>query len=360
MQGCIRVNAVGDIMFGDFPLTMGLGVRSKIEYNNADLFANVHHILQDCDICFGNLESVISDHGKIERNLISCQMRGKPTSAKMLANAGFTVMSVANNHAMQHGKEAFIDTCNLISKEGISPLGLLDKCNNSVPVTKVINGLKVTMLGYSLRPEKYNQAVLYSQPAISQIIDDIKKYKAESDVIILSIHWGDEFIKMPSQEQIKAAHEFVDAGVSLVIGHHSHILQGIENYQNAVIAYSLGNFVFDFWQDKYKRTCILKCELTKSGVNKYQIIPLCISNNYSLSEPNAQLRENILNNMFKLSSKPYTRYVKSIWYGLIYKVKVKILLLINKLENRVYFIINLPNYQPWVIRQSITRFIFKR
>jgi hypothetical protein len=85
---------------------------------------------------------------------------------------------------------------------------------------------------------------------------------SNAPVKIVSIHWGDEYSHYPSPEQIELAHRLVDHGACLVLGHHPHVVQGVESYRNAVIAYSLGNFIFDMdWSERTRSSILLKAEI---------------------------------------------------------------------------------------------------
>ena len=276
----INLTAVGDIMLGDFPLTLGFGVKSRLNANEKnDIFFDVQEELENSDICFANLETVLSNVGLVREDIKSEQMRGDGKFIKILKNAGFNILSIANNHIMQHGSEAFNQTVDTVCESGIDVVGLADN-NRSVPKFISSNGLKICFLSYSLRPEKYNRDPLYSQFNKSDVVEDINRNKKKSDLLVLSLHWGDEFVKYPSSEQIELAHDLIDSGVDLILGHHSHMIQGIEKYKLGVIVYSLGNFVFDFWQNKFRETIIFKCKMVKGGIDSYEIIPVKISKLY--------------------------------------------------------------------------------
>lgn len=361
MKNKIKINAVGDVMLGDFPLTLGFGVKSSILKNTANgVFDEVKHVLKDCDICFGNLEAVLSDNGLKDNDITSGQMRGKPCFVEILKEAGFNVMSLANNHAMQHGSEAFIETRDVAARYGVSPVGVLGVDGRVIPHFVDVNGMRVCFLGYSLRPEKYNFPALYAQAKSDEIVDEIKIYKKICNVVILSLHWGDEFVGIPSPEQICNARSFVDAGASLVIGHHSHTIQGIEKYKNGLIAYSLGNFVFDFWQKKMRKTLILHCELSNDGVESFYISTVMIDKNFHPIILDGAESKKIVSLVDRLSLKIKKINTSSFLQKIKYKFAVKIVLMINKIENRVYFVRNLFKYEPWVVTQSFRNFLIAR
>lgn len=361
MKDKIRLKAVGDVMLGDFPLALGFGVRSSILANrDGHLFDKIKHALKECDICFGNLEAVLSDYGLKNNDIRSVQMRGKPSFVEMLKDAGFNVLSLANNHAMQHGSEAFIETKDVVMQAGIAPVGVLGVNSRVVPHFIDVNGIRVCFLAYSLRPEKYSSRILYAQSDPTEISQDIKVNKEISDIVVLSLHWGDEFVQIPSQEQMRNAHSFVDAGASLVIGHHSHVIQGIERYKNGLIAYSLGNFVFDFWQKKMKKTLILNCELSKSGVDSFSITTAYIDEGFCPVVLSGNESNKLYLKIDSLSMKIKKIDTNCDKQKIKYIIIVKTALIINKLENRVYFIVNLFKYERWIVLQSLSSFIKSR
>ena len=361
MNTTIRLNAVGDVMLGDFPLTLGFGVRSSIlKSNDSNIFNGVKHILRNCDICFGNLETVLSDKDLQQDNIRSVQMRGNPASVGMLKDAGFNVMSVANNHAMQHGPEAFTETIEMLDQGGIVPVGLARENGRVAPHFMKVKGIMVSFLAYSLRPEKYSSQILYAKSNFSEIVEDIKSCKKESDLVILSLHWGDEFVQVPSPAQIQVAHSFVDAGVSLLVGHHPHIMQGIEKYKNSVIAYSLGNFVFDFWQNRMRKTIILQCELSRNGIKSCEYTAAYIKRNYCPEIMNEKQSYDMSIMMKKLSNKIMITDAGSYCSQIKYDLNVKAALMFNKFENRLYFMRNILRYKKWVVSQSLKGFVKAR
>ncbi|MXS79188.1 CapA family protein, partial [Nitrosomonas sp. JL21] len=250
--------AVGDISLGDSPLTLGFGVRGAFEKKRFGLFNDdIRRVFKSADLCFGNLETVVSDKNYNYSDLVSAQMRGGSNMAKLLADSGISVLSVANNHMMQHGPIAFEETVSLLNFLNISPVGVADEDGRVIAYMREVNGKVFCFLGYSMRAEKYNKPVLYSKGSREMILTDIEQYKDSCDYLILSLHWGDEFVDFPSPVQVSIAHEFINAGAKIIIGHHPHVVQGVEKYNGGVIAYSLGNFVFDFWQKRLRESMIL-------------------------------------------------------------------------------------------------------
>lgn len=357
----VSIAAVGDVMLGDRPLMVGLGVRSCIENSNSyDPFSEVGAYLKKQDIVFGNLESVISDDGINEYNYKSVQMRGASASVKLLKNAGFNIMSVANNHLMQHGDGAFFETIDLLKENGIDPLGCVDSYGKSIPKYKNIKGMILCFVGFSLRPEKYALKAKYAQGEFIEILKCVKEYKKKCDFLVLSLHWGDEYVFWPSKEQIRQARLLVDQGASLILGHHPHVVQGIEIYNNSIIAYSLGNFVFDVWQKRLRQTFILVIKLKKNLIPGFLRIPVCIDHKFRPKFVCKKVAQDFNKKFIKLD-----RMIEEYPYSLIpgcdgYREYVKYHEIKNKIENRLLFLRSVHKYQSWVRRQSFLGFIEDR
>jgi poly-gamma-glutamate synthesis protein (capsule biosynthesis protein) len=144
------------------------------------------------------------------------------------------------------------------------------------------NGLKTGFLGYSLRPRQYfTEEPLYAEGERERIVEDVRRTRAVADAVVVSLHWGDEFIDRPSPDEIDIAHAVMDAGADLIIGHHPHVLRGVERYGRGYIVYSLGNFVCDMiWDEPLRETAIVQCRLTAEGVKDFSLIPVRINDDY--------------------------------------------------------------------------------
>ena len=275
----VRLVAVGDIMFGDSPQVFGFGVASMIRSHGPQHpFRHVRQMLRDAEVVVGNLETVIAT-APPESAFADRVYRGHPGSVDGLADAGFDVVSVCTNHMMQHGQSAFEECVGLLSAHGLEVVGA--ECPaHAVTNLSVLerNGLRLGFLGYNFRPIQYFTAPpAWRAPDAELIAADLARVRDSVDVLIVSLHWGDEFIEHPAPAQVALAHQLVDAGADVILGHHPHIVQGVERYRGAVIAYSLGNFIYDQWQERLRRSCMLR--LTIRGARDIDCIlePLLIN-----------------------------------------------------------------------------------
>jgi poly-gamma-glutamate synthesis protein (capsule biosynthesis protein) len=240
----ITLFAVGDIM-------LDRGVRYMVKkQGGGDFkfpFLKIADYLQKADILFGNLESVISDKGVKVGSIYS--FRAEPEAIGGLTYAGFDVVSVANNHIFDYGRKAMEDSFRRLKEAGISYAGGgFNEKEVREGITKTVKGVKITFLAYTNKGSKYWQATK-NRSGIGwldeRIKGDIKKAKEKSDLVIVSLHWGEEYHRRPNKEQEYFGRLAIDSGADLVIGSHPHVVQPVEKYKNGWIAYSLGNFVFD-------------------------------------------------------------------------------------------------------------------
>ncbi len=276
--------AVGDIMLGDSATSVGFGFHSRYPRDANGAFAAVAPLIEHAEIAVGNLECLLAPAPPGVSRYRGDQMRGDPEYAANLKRCGFTALSVANNHAMQHGKSAFDSTVRALQSAGISCLGLRGSdgwC--AAPVTQTTrSGLRVGLLGYSWRPRQYDPSEpQYAEGDADAAANDVRRLRRETDAVIVSLHWGEEFLGSPSVKEIADARRIVDAGASVVVGHHPHVLRPIERYGSGVICYSLGNFVSDMvWDEALRTGGVLRCRLSREGPQDVKVTTVRIDDSY--------------------------------------------------------------------------------
>lgn len=285
MSTSLRLIAVGDISLGDHPLCPGFGIRSALSHG-LNPFVKIKNIFTDADIVFGNLETVLSDHGLNRNSLSSWEMRGSPLTAYLLKEAGFTVLNIANNHIMQHGEVAFNETVNILNKLHISIIGLRDEASEGSKST--ILGTpdhRVGFLAYAFEfVHSDGPEIPYAFGPAHDIKQEIQILRSKVRTLVVSCHWGLEFISRPSPITIMLARKLIDWGADIVIGHHPHVLQGVEYYRNGIIAYSLGNFLFDtLWNANLRNSSIFIFDINGDKIN-LEMIPIWISDSYILEK----------------------------------------------------------------------------
>ena len=236
---------VGDMMFDR-------NIRKNIAAAEDPLlpFALIKDEIKKADVAFGNLEGPISDGGKRQGSMYS--FRFEPVGTiNALTDAGFDVVSIANNHIWDYGREAALDTMKYLGDAGVSYVGFgknFDEANT--PVVKTVGDTRIAYLGYT----EFYSRTLYADDRLglsdfdeANMVKRIQEIKSSgfADIVIVSMHWGEEYQTTSNAQQRRLAHILVDAGADLIVGHHPHVAQEIEEYRGATIAYSLGNFVFD-------------------------------------------------------------------------------------------------------------------
>jgi capsule synthesis protein PGA_cap len=260
-----RVVAVGDLQLGDSPTSVGFGFRSR--YTAADLggaLDALRPLLHEGDIVFGNLEAPLSSSNLIANSWASRQLRGDPEYAPVLRSAGFTVMNVANNHAVQHGVDAFNDSVGALRAAGIVPCGIRGSgAWASEPVTLTAGSARVGLLAYCLRPRQYGpEEPPYAEGSPAAIRADIARLRQATDAVLVSLHWGEEFVSLPSVAETELGRSLIDAGASMIIGHHPHVTRPVERYGGGLIAYSLGNCVGDMvWYAPFRRGAVVSADI---------------------------------------------------------------------------------------------------
>ncbi len=284
-KGGVEVSliAAGDVMIGghvkEFTDQFGF------EYP----FETTKDILQSADLTFCNLEGPIAKKG-IKEEGKEFTFKTDPKAAEGLAKAGFDVVSLANNHIMDFGADALFETFEHLEKNNIKGIGAgKDLSASRKPALFEANGIKIAFLAYAFTfPLHFyaEQDKPGSAPGVPEFIEkDIKKAKQKNDVVIVSFHWGAELMTEPKEYQINMGHNAIDWGASIVLGHHPHVLQGIEQYKNGLIAYSLGNFAFGSYSKNVKDGMMLSIKFNKAGVSEAKIIPISVYNIDVLFQP---------------------------------------------------------------------------
>jgi len=294
--------AVGDIMLGDSTLCIGHGVGAKIKARGVTFpFLHVADVLRKGDIVFGNLEAVLSNNGMDKKYLNSVAMRAMPEAVAGLNYAGFSVLSLANNHILEHGSHSLLETAQVLAQHNIKYSGV-DTPSSKARRPLMVNakGIKIAFLSYCLVPDK---TAYISINGHDEICHDVRKAKSQADIVVVSLHWGSEYIERPAPWQVNLAHHIIDSGANVISGHHPHVLQGIESYNRGVIAYSLGNFVFDMnYIEETIYSVILECKLSKKGVDDFKLYPIIIGADYAPQPLLGGEGERLLTRLNRLSS----------------------------------------------------------
>ncbi len=272
-------------------------------------FGALAPLFQKAGVAFVNLEVPLSRGGRpqVEKILL----RGAPEMVNALTEARFDALSTANNHMLDYGDEALLDTLALLEERGLSYAGAgphLAAARRAAVIER--GGLKIGLLafssiiprGFSAGPGKpgINPLRVHTAyetwrdvneypgtlPKVSTWADpedlgrmkrDIRALKRRSDAVIVYHHWGTSMTHRIQDFQTEIAHASIDAGADLVLGGHAHVLQGVAFHKGVPIVYSMGNLIFDFhipfFTDSSKQAFLFGCDFTKKGVQDPHLIP---------------------------------------------------------------------------------------
>lgn len=232
----VILSAVGDSTIGtDTKFYHATSLPAMVQQNNNDpsyLFSNVAHIFEEDDITIANLETTFTNatQKRDKGHKVQYHFKGDPELANSLVSASIEGVNLANNHIYDYGQKGFDDTIDTLEKINVNYFGEGHKW-----ITEV-NGIKFGFLGY--------QGWVASESLLKAIKEDIENLKKEVEIVVVSFHWGIERATTPNEVQKTLAYYSIDNGADLIIGHHPHVIQGIEYYKGKYINYSLGNFCF--------------------------------------------------------------------------------------------------------------------
>jgi poly-gamma-glutamate synthesis protein (capsule biosynthesis protein) len=254
-------------------------------------FTFVADELRRADVTVGSLDSSLSDVSVPLQCSKSMNLIGPTRMVEGLQFAGFDVMTVATNHIKDCGQEgyecdnkAMFDTLETLTNAGIQPVGAGKSLNEArQPVIVERNGIRFAFLGISQIEERVwagentpGTAPL-AREYIEQVQADIAAAKKIADVVIVLPHWGVEYAAAPIDIQRAWAQDFINAGASLVIGNHPHIIQPIEVFSGKPVFYALGNFVFDQEQSFRRESIVVEVNFVGAQIESWRLRPVSIN-----------------------------------------------------------------------------------
>lgn len=244
-------------------------------------YLNIRNILRSGDLAFGNLECALSSRGAAIPGK-EFTFRGAPGVSRLLRDAGFDVFSVANNHSKDFGELAFLDTLTALKEAGVGASGGgRNEAEAFRPVVLNVKDKKVAFLSFSgvLPPGFWATSRSCGVASLRdgrKVLAAVKAARAQADIVVVSVHWGQELSIMPSKAQVTLGRQIIDAGAAVVLGHHPHVVQGFERYKGGLIAYSLGNFIFSPGNAKGRQSVILSTKISRNQVVEATVFPVYI------------------------------------------------------------------------------------
>jgi len=291
----LTIDFVGDVMLGG-------GVADVVRERGADaVFAEVRPWLDSADAVVGNLECVLSARGTPTTAKSAAAvadhrewlLRGDPRGAPALARAGFAAMTLANNHSLDYGPQAMDDTLAALRAAGIAATGAGDDLAQARrPAVFMRDGIRVAILGVSeilprgewatatrpgVAPGRGLAVTSIGPGFVREMARRVRAARARADVVVVFEHWGTELVSRPTPDQVRFAHAMIDAGAQLVVGAHPHVLGPLERYRGGLIAYSLGNFVFDTEPGVAARSAVLRVRFVGGRLVAWEALPVVIA-----------------------------------------------------------------------------------
>jgi poly-gamma-glutamate synthesis protein (capsule biosynthesis protein) len=243
--------AVGDIMFQGSQIKAAYDTKTKA-YNFDYSFKYIKDIIGGADIAVGNLECTLA--GPQKPYSTNKSFNTPDASAEALSAAGFDILCTANNHSNDRGRDGLIRTVQTIRQNGMVAVGTRADTNEKPYFIADVKGVKVGFGAYTFGSRNGDLLNLYStsnqakqMQAIGSVVDNMRAEGA--DIVIVFVHWGNEYQRSPAAFQIKFAQGLADAGVDIIVGSHPHVLQSVDILTSAktgkktFVAYSMGDFL---------------------------------------------------------------------------------------------------------------------
>ena len=294
----ILLSFTGDCILGtDEFFAWDTGLPAYYDLYGPEYFLkNVRSIFEEDDLTIVNMEGTLTEETtRVDKQFA---FKGNPEYVKILTSSSVEAANVANNHSHDYGEKSFQDTVQTLEENGIKTFGYDD-----VAVLEV-KGIRVGMFGIYELDDHLER--------IPQVKQDIAKLKDQNvDIIVAVFHWSNELVTVPDENQVTLAHLAIDEGADVVVGHHPHVVQGIDEYKRKTIAYSLGNFCFGgnthptemdtfIFQQKF----ILDGKRNITG-SEYKVIPCRVSSEttYNNYQPTPLMGEEAKETMDKIEER---------------------------------------------------------
>lgn len=254
---------------GDIMLDRNIG--EKIKSRGLDyLFARLekeNFDFKKYDLVSANLEGAVTNQGAHYPPVLANDFAFSPETVGNLKKYNFKIFNLANNHFSDQGERGMKESRVNLESQGFKYYGCADgQAGDCSYFVYEVNGLKIGFAGFSWVYRKFNEE------AAQKIIRDLKN---NTDAVIVNLHWGAEYNHIFNKAQAETARALVDAGADLIIGHHPHVVEGVEKYKNKLIFYSLGNFIFDqYFSRDTQEALAVEFNFTDSGQATARLLPL--------------------------------------------------------------------------------------
>jgi len=258
----VTLFAAGDIMLGRYVEAL----MDKNGYNYP--FEKISSLLESADYVVGNLEGpIVTNHTQTPTGSLSFSFSNKVAGA--LKDNYINLVTLANNHTLDRGTSGFQQTREYLSEAGVDTFGHPAEINEDFMFSKNLGGHGLRFIGFNVTRSDFNQ------DQALQLVSDVSS--DQNSIVIISLHWGNEYQTSSNQRQQDLAHALIDSGADLILGHHPHVTQELELYQDRLVVYSLGNFIFDqYFSEETQRGLLLGITLKENAI-EYLLFPITSS-----------------------------------------------------------------------------------
>lgn len=294
----IRLAFTGDLLLSDYVLEAykNGGITGILEQELLD-------IGKDADIFMGNEEFPFSQRGVAAEDK-QFTFRLPPDKVHIFQEMGLDIVSLANNHTLDFGTDALLDTLDTLDQAGIARVGAGRNLEEARRLkTMEVRGVTIGFLAASRVIPVYDWNATANTPGLfttydpTLLLEDIEAAKGVCDYLVVFVHWGEEKNNSPLAYQHTMGAQYIDAGADLVVGCHPHVLQGIEYYNGKPIVHSLGNYLFG---SSIPKTALLQVELTEEGAS-LSLVPCTSYNGYTQRITDPQKKKDFYEWMGELS-----------------------------------------------------------
>ena len=302
----IKFNAVGDII----PARHVAEIMAK---RGVDWpFKRIAPVVRGADMVMGDLECALTD--RVTPAYEGMYFSAYPKAIEGIKTLGVNVLTLANNHITNYDRSGLMDTVKILKSNNIKYTGGGENYAEAHrPAIVEANGVKFAFLDYNSVEESIQATA--TEPGVSWVSippedsqqikvveNDIKRAKEQADFVVVSVHWGKEYEYKPNSSTVALARKVCDAGADMVIGQHPHTIQSMESYNGKLIAYSLGNFIFDQrFSEQVRDGVVLKCAFKKNVPVSAELVPYRINDTCQTVPVNGNSGQFILNKLFTIS-----------------------------------------------------------
>jgi poly-gamma-glutamate synthesis protein (capsule biosynthesis protein) len=253
----------GSMLFGG-DVMLGRGVEEIMEAEDFDFpYKKIQTFVQSHDVAIANFEASVPDTHKTTKSG-ELQFSVSRSALKGLRDAGFDIMSLSNNHALDYGERGYLHTRSGLEDIGLEAIGHPTNHEEYGSTVITVGDTKVGILAVH---------TLHNRNATTSFESLIDSLETQSDVQFVFVHWGEEYKKEHDRPEEELAHFLIDQGIDAIIGHHPHVIQDVELYKNKPIFYSLGNLVFDQYFNPDVQTGYFVQTVFEKDRIRFEIVP---------------------------------------------------------------------------------------